>query len=95
MMESEQQIIKLLEEIRDNLVKQEQEARQRMTQFVQDNEKLNAANAKQYEESNRTYRQSLEKQQQALLKPNVVAMVLLGIIALCLVTDLILRCLGK
>lgn len=94
MTESEEQIIKVLEDIRDNLAKQEQRESERI-RIVTTNQELAGANAKQYEDSQRAYRQSQEQYIKELHKPKLVALVLVGIIAVCQVVDLILRFLGR
>ena len=109
MTEAENQMITLLEEIRDNLVKQAQRETERTDRFVQTNQELTGAIAKQYDDSQRTYREFLCEKTKVnedshrtyrenlakLDAPKVLGLILFAIIALCLLADLVLRYVGR
>ena len=92
----EDQIIKLLEEIRDNQIKQAERAIENMEYNKKINEEYTAQSMK-YQESQEMYKQSQEQYQKyrkEFAKVRMLLTLFLGIIAVCMVLDLIFRLIG-
>ena len=66
-----------------------------MTDFEEKVIKLLEEIRSNHQQSVREYQQSQERYRKELDKPKVVAVVILGIIAFCLISDLLLRLIGK
>ena len=93
----EDQIIKLLEEIRDNQIKQANRAIEDR-EYEKKIQEEYAAQSKKYQESQEIFKKSQEQYQKyhkEIPKARRVLTLLLGIIAVCMLFDIVLRLLGN